>query len=1071
MFAWSPQPSRGWCGYLLTTGAGAITTLTADQAWRDFQGDPGAGVNGGIYVFTAAAPPDPGAALAALLQRVAKLNTDAPAWRYFLWPADAVPFAEEQGVTRASRLALRNLELRVGAGTAVAQAAAGATWRGGLHFANAGTEFGAVTGEATLDFFSTPGRVTMALTLTAPDLTVMGCGLAYSFADGERTITNLHRVFDTAEGAIDMRAEVDPNFPLDPARTRFVFRTAPRFTTFFATDLGDVVTLEPRTDTARLVLQQGIGAYSVAPAGLFTMSQVRPPARPASVAAALLCGLSGVENIVFTPKSPSGGAASLLELVPGQAAFAASFPPAPVDLRDPASPNPSAPLLRTDTTTSWIRILPGFGLDAVRYRSQPESAPLYAAAPDFDPNGQLLPFFPAPTATLASFSPAFPLTPYRGGVFESPAETVAAFETLILAPVRTAIVQTIERQRGRGGDKVWATTPQGFIAEVDSDGRWRSLLLARDSARRAVEFRTVTAPLQAAFQANDQFLVMTKPLPGDVRFAGTVSIEGWAFRFAVGERSVMGDYRNVLIFKFRHGALSELVKDPASWTSAAQFNDTAGGGLAIVSQWIQDYIAHARALAAVQEANGQTNDFRKFLDIVDRPGWSGVLGLRVDAVPGGFPDAVKGLLGGIDAARFEAHHLGIEVNSITVSDRKITIAGESSLFGLVDYADAGYAAQLLAGASPDTLVPADAGEYGFKVLTLQALFENTALEAFSSKVQFTVNRWLGQEVISLAGPDGSPRMTASNSILLDGAYQELEGTRLFTFSAPRDVLFLLDGNVLGALEVIQCQFATVSVGTEIVSRFDVTALLNFRPIPEADLFSFGSSWADGKPRRGNGLSASGLHVDMSFAVATPMARRFAFSAAELIFDPERSTIRAGSWFDAFPLKLAGLATGTAASGPEQLGYLPVAVTGAPLTRLSGDWNALLMQLDLGSAGALATGGGLVAGVIAAWSSSATGPGALTYNALVGISLPGTSGQVRLFTLEDVLRLSIGSIRLTAGEGQDGRRAWVMAFNQISLKLFGIPLPPSGNTAALLFGNPDPGAPQNALGWYAAYVAG
>ena len=45
---------------------------------------------------------------------------------------------------------------------------------------------------------------------------------------------------------------------------------------------------------------------------------------------------------------------------------------------------------------------------------------------------------------------------------------------------------------------------------------------------------------------------------------------------------------------------------------------------------------------------------------------------------------------------------------------------------------------------------------------------------------------------------------------------------------------------------------------------------------------------------------------------------------------------------------------------------------------------------------------------------------------------------------------------------------MLKMTQIALKLLGIKFPPSGNTVFFLFGDPNQGAPQNSLGWYAAY---
>ena len=101
--------------------------------------------------------------------------------------------------------------------------------------------------------------------------------------------------------------------------------------------------------------------------------------------------------------------------------------------------------------------------------------------------------------------------------------------------------------------------------------------------------------------------------------------------------------------------------------------------------------------------------------------------------------------------------------------------------------------------------------------------------------------------------------------------------------------------------------------------------------------------------------------------------------------------------------------------------------------------------------------------------AATGSGAPTFNISLGLSLPGTSGQMRLMSLQGSLQLSLGDIRLMHGTTPRGAPAWLLKISRIVLKLFGLPIPLSGDTTMFLFADPEPDAPQNTLGWYAAFV--
>ena len=47
-------------------------------------------------------------------------------------------------------------------------------------------------------------------------------------------------------------------------------------------------------------------------------------------------------------------------------------------------------------------------------------------------------------------------------------------------------------------------------------------------------------------------------------------------------------------------------------------------------------------------------------------------------------------------------------------------------------------------------------------------------------------------------------------------------------------------------------------------------------------------------------------------------------------------------------------------------------------------------------------------------------------------------------------------------------AFLLKFNGIALSLFGKSLPPGGSFDIFVFGDPDPAAGANSLGWYGAY---
>jgi len=273
------------------------------------------------------------------------------------------------------------------------------------------------------------------------------------------------------------------------------------------------------------------------------------------------------------------------------------------------------------------------------------------------------------------------------------------------------------------------------------------------------------------------------------------------------------------------------------------------------------------------------------------------------------------------------------------------------------------------------------------------------------------------------------------------------------------------------VEAIQAQFSTLTdtggAGDLVKSRFAFTGLMNFMPAPRFDFFSFGSDWLNDQPGARQGLYFSNLYIDMVFPEPTPTERVFTFNPNFIAFNLEQSRSRPGSLFPNFPLKLAGLTSGPSDKGPAKLGFLPVSVD-APFKGLSGIWNGLQLQLDLGTFGALVENAGMIGLLMGAWSPGSGGtPG--TYDVILGLRLPGTGGgEGKLLSLQGILSLSISDIEFLLGETQDKRPAYMLKMTQIALKLLGIKFPPSGNTVFFLFGDPNPSTPQNSLGWYAAY---
>jgi len=160
----------------------------------------------------------------------------------------------------------------------------------------------------------------------------------------------------------------------------------------------------------------------------------------------------------------------------------------------------------------------------------------------------------------------------------------------------------------------------------------------------------------------------------------------------------------------------------------------------------------------------------------------------------------------------------------------------------------------------------------------------------------------------------------------------------------------------------------------------------------------------------------------------------------------------------------GLVQGGTNATTTSLGFLPV-IADASFTGVdSGQWTGIRYALSLGTPGALAGNVGLTAQLLTAWAVSSTG--SATYRAAIGVQLPGTGGGAKLISLQNVLKLSIGQLRLARDAKE---QSFLLMLSEVALKFLGLlKIPPSGSTQFYLFGNPQSSGKPSGLGWYAMY---
>ncbi len=824
------------------------------------------------------------------------------------------------------------------------------------------------------------------------------------------------------------------------------------------------------------------------------------PGGASSGSASLLCGLFGAESMSFRPYDPKGSF-DRLRFIVGQRAYAPVFPFPAATLDDPTSGSTGDRLVAAQRT-SWGMMVGGDGGD-VRYFAQPEGSPLFAAsAPADGDSPPILDALNVGTKLLDTPGFAVPMVPYAG--LASAAIDLASYESQIISPTRKALIaasvdallaeQKSLRRTGlaAGATTANATTPQGLLAQVGegnigADYLKVTLAQSDPAPDRPPEmaFLDLEVPLQNLLQSNQLFAVAVNPMfLGELvstivsdpvtkpTFQNTITITDWTMAANVGKGVMATDYRNVMIFKFGEGTVRERVASPGKWVGADQFSIAENAGdpavaLTGLSQWLQDFIEAARS-----EAIGRDNAlYKNFAQIVDDPNWNGILVLRADVL--NLPDDLGGLSAGIDFSSFEAHHFGVTVSRVAVSGTDISIDGPSSMFGLIDYQYPLFRQSTASGGNPDVPlgVPAD-GPYGFTVLQLQALFVNTRMADFRSRVQLTTNTLFNSPVLQTYGPFG---LSPANAVVLKGSYQTQGTTSTYVFEQNSRTIFIPNSNVFNAIAFTRVQFNTLgtqgSGDNEVVaSRFLIWGTFDFVSLSgtgggEFDALSFGSPAGTPREKLGAGLAFANLQIQLVSPAATPNAVSFSFDAGGLAFDLANSTARDKSLFPTFALQLEGFIASDAAKRPSDFGYLPVRAA-IPSREISGPWFGVVYKVTMGTPGALVSGAGFESRMLLAWSPQTLAADS-TVAVFIGLQLPGAAPGAKLLSLQGVLKVSIDNIQLLYQDvsGQ-GEKAFNLRLSNVGLKFLGIvKLPPGATINFFLFGRLN-GA--GSLGWYAAY---
>jgi hypothetical protein len=675
-------------------------------------------------------------------------------------------------------------------------------------------------------------------------------------------------------------------------------------------------------------------------------------------------------------------------------------------------------------------------------------------------------------------------------------------------------------------------TPSGVVATLDPSAEtsaWTRILLGQIEAvaLQHFSFEMPDRELIQAFQTSQLFLVVANSRhlgklassqqatpsarpTSQGSFENRIEIGGWGLAAQVGQNNQYGEYRDVLIFKGRRGKIYDppppargkartddsisLVANPLKWTQRQDFSSPTVQTEAdrkqiappdesqqiILSQWLRDYFEDVRERAADPQ---QRQYFQKLDEIARDENWTGFLVLKMTIEK--IPNDLAGIAAGIeDPSAFNAHHFGIEIGQVLNEPGKpIALRKSSSMFGLVHYVDQNFIPPV-DGRPPQPIAPASEVDYDFRLLMLSVLFENTAVRSFQSYAQITLNRLFGAQVDHM-GVGGNP----FNTIVLSGGYQQNNGAPVYSLSNTANSTFYFKNNVIQKLQVASATMSTRNPGNQdadptVVSWIAFTGFIDFKILQSSqgavqasrravknfseafDIFSFGND--EGQDLLRKGLSFSNLGLRMSFPVKDPAQRHIDFSAGEMSFDIATSTPRAGSLYSGFSLQIRGLQHGAPDTPPSRAGYAAV-ITDAKLTGVDGgEWWGICYQLNMGTPGNLAGGLGLTSNLLTGWGAAPGGEN--DYKAMVGLQLPGATGGAKLISLQNVLRLSIGQMRLTLDRSSPKPiKPFLLMMTDIALKFLGLlKIPPGGSSLFYLFGNPEAEGKPSGLGWYAMY---
>jgi hypothetical protein len=862
--------------------------------------------------------------------------------------------------------------------------------------------------------------------------------------------------------------------------------------------------------------ETGSDAYAyLTPVGLF---DIQPPKdSSAGLAGAdpttirhLMCGMTGTEYLIAAP-------GATVEFVPGAGAYTKGFTltssssltntetGACQPLSDPCHPGGGgtpidpAELLTGDFTTSQVRINPANSIAADElvdygYAVQPEASVYYSTVKKPQSSNSNTPYtYPLALGCRVSMlennaAPvSVPMAAY-GGVWltQAPnlpsADALTIYESQIIGTARHAIVpkdmtngptffDPVTHEGIAGG---FAKTPEGLLVQLNKSpnpGTINTLFLAKSPndapiagaaqlAFQGAGSDVVSPALSNALMNDKLFMVVTnyddqqtppQPIPNNPlgTFDNEIQMGEWTFRLDVGYTTDQEALpRTILIFKFTTAlSVVDLVANAAYWQEWQTF---IGNDPAMITN-IQSQLNEYLCIANPSSPNYGGQYFADFWSKVSCPDWTGILAINCGLDAGDLPSDLQDLLGGI-SGELRAHHFGITVNQIEGQDSSEWDIDQSSLFALVHYAK-------------DYQAPTT--KFGFQVLRLNALFENSTLTHFDSRIAVTIPQLFGENVTlhdsSVAG---------ANVLEIEGVYQKHgdSGTVVFDTETPLVFSFTDTTQKFRAIqEMYVTDAALVPVSSTkngdtitVLSSLALSGMLMFAADVDPkksglDLFAYGNATAN--PPTGLGFTA--YNIGMTTAIKNNIGNLTSIGPdiSSFRISPATSSFRAGSLVSALPVKLNEFV-----QNPSSAGWA-VTFLGTSTNAFAADY-ALSFQVSLGSLGALsAVADSLDVNLVLGWKTAGSDS---VDNQLWLLMVPPKTMQGQLgFGLQGVLDTTFTGVKLvsqpwTSTACPDVKNVYGIYFLNVQIQLLGLPLIP-GFSNFTLFADPCQGNTSN-MGW-------